>query len=65
MAKKNKNKNFKKKFKPKIIIEDEINFMEDHFNRVNKSRKCLKAKEYLSIFESDKANWKFNVNLYL
>jgi len=66
MAKRGTNfKKNKKKNKSKNESLEELNFVEDYFNRVNKSRKCLKAKEYLSTFENDKESWKFNVKFHI
>ncbi len=61
MAKKNKFKKQKKKNKNNPAPLEELKTMGDYFDRVNSSRKCQKAKEYLDKFVNDKDYWKFNV----
>ena len=64
MAKRNY-KNFKKNKKKKLNTEqnqsEALTFVEDYLSRVNKSTKCIRAKEYLNTFQSDRTSWKFNV----
>jgi hypothetical protein len=56
--KKNPNKNNQNQ----APVEDSC--LEDYFDRVKKSRKCIKAKEYLQTYQNDKENWKFNVKIF-
>ena len=68
MAKRNY-KNFKKNKKTKLNTEknqsEALNFVEDYLSRVNKSSKCVRAKEYLDKFQNDRTSWKFNVKYFV
>jgi hypothetical protein len=63
MGKKFKKGKGKSKKKNKNKEKDiELNSIEDHFIKINESRKCRNSKEYLDKYQNDKTNWKFNVN---
>ncbi len=68
MAKKNnfkKNKKNKKNNKnnKQFQIEESIKnekCLEESLHRIKNNKKCIKAKEYLDLFENSKDHWKFN-----
>jgi hypothetical protein len=61
MGKNKKKFNKNKKFKNINKEESNIVSVEDYINSVRNSKKCLKAKEYLRLFDEERSQWKFNV----
>ncbi len=65
MAKKNNNYKKNRKNKNKKVNETEEAIknektIEEFVDRIKDSKKCLKSREYLEMFEKSKESWKFN-----